>query len=590
MSELAAASGTYFPGRLGFATTADIEEFVATLERYEKGELTAEEWRSFRLLRGVYHQRQTDVQMLRVKVPQGILSATQLRALALVAVRDGDGRCDVTTRQNFQFHNIRLAHIERAMYTLADVGMTTREACGNSIRTVTACPLAGVFPDEIFDVTPYADAFTRYLLRGPLSSSLPRKFKVAFEGCRRGCVRAPINDLAFVARISPSGQPGFLVLCGGGTSTLARSGGELIDFLPAEDLLSLSEAVVRVFHREGNRKNRHRARIKWVIEKLGFPSFKELILVEWQKVKAEGLTSLPFDPQHPPVEPLPERPALGTITSPSEVLSDPAFVRWQKSNVLRQKQPGFSAVTVTLPMGGLTATQLQLLADLTERFGDGFARTTVEQNITLRYVPTEKVAALYQELLPASLTATGAGHFSDVVSCPGAETCAIAVTTSRQMGRALRQHLTQLGDDPGLTGASLHLSGCPNGCGQHHVATIGLQGGLRKLGGKALPVYHLGVGGGIDGDRAHFTRLVGKLPAQRGPQAIDRLLSLWKTDRQRDDETLSAFYRSVPLDKVKAAVADLLDIDETTATPADFIDHGQTAPYSSDSGDAEAAG
>ena len=259
MSELAAASGTYFPGRLGFATTADIEEFVATLERYEKGELTAEEWRAFRLLRGVYHQRQTDVQMLRVKVPQGILSATQLRALALVAVRDGDGRCDVTTRQNFQFHNIRLAHIERAMYTLADVGMTTREACGNSIRTVTACPLAGVFPDEIFDVTPYADAFTRYLLRGPLSSSLPRKFKVAFEGCRRGCVRAPINDLAFVARISPSGQPGFLVLCGGGTSTLARSGGELIDFLPAEDLLSLSEAVVRVFHREGNRKNRHRA-------------------------------------------------------------------------------------------------------------------------------------------------------------------------------------------------------------------------------------------------------------------------------------------------------------------------------------------
>ena len=165
MSEIASASGTYFPGRLGFATTADIEEFVATLERYEKGELTAEEWRAFRLLRGVYHQRQTDVQMLRVKVPQGILSATQLRALALVAVRDGDGRCDVTTRQNFQFHNIRLAHIERAMYTLADVGMTTREACGNSIRTVTACPLAGVFPDEIFDVTPYADAFTRYLLR-----------------------------------------------------------------------------------------------------------------------------------------------------------------------------------------------------------------------------------------------------------------------------------------------------------------------------------------------------------------------------------------------------------------------------------------
>ncbi|MBL8631629.1 MAG: nitrite/sulfite reductase [Myxococcales bacterium] len=590
MSELAAASGTYFPGRLGFATTADIEEFVSTLERYEKGELSAEEWRAFRLLRGVYHQRQSDVQMLRVKVPQGILSATQLRALALVAARDGDGQCDVTTRQNFQFHNIRLAHIERAMYTLADVGMTTREACGNSIRTVTACPLAGVDPEEVFDVTPYADAFTRYLLRGPLSSSLPRKFKVAFEGCHRGCVRAPINDLAFVARTSPSGQPGFVVLCGGGTSTLPRSGGVLVDFLPGEELLSLSEAVVRVFHREGNRKNRHRARIKWVIEKLGFPSFKELILVEWQKVKAEAIAALPFDPQQPPVEPAPAQPVVPERASSALALHDPSFVRWQTSNVRSQKQPGFSAVTVTLPMGALTATQLQLLADLTERFGDGFARTTVEQNITLRYVPTEAVPALYEALAANHLATTGAGHFSDVVSCPGAQTCAIAVTTSRQMGRVLRQHLSGLGDAPGLRGASIHLSGCPNGCGQHHVATIGLQGGLRKLGGKALPVYHLGVGGGIDNDRAHFTRLVGKLPAQRGPQAIDRLLSLWKSERQHDAETLSAFYRSVPIEKVKAAVEDLLDIDEQTATPADFIDHGQSAPYTSESSDAEAAG
>ena len=600
----AASVGEYFPGRLGFATTADVEEFVATLDRYEKGELSADEWRAFRLLRGVYHQRQTDVQMLRVKVPQGVLSAAQLRALALVSERDGDGRCDVTTRQNFQFHNIRLAHIERAMYTLAEAGLTTREACGNSVRTVTACPLAGVDLSETFDVTPYADAFTRYLLRGPLSATLPRKFKVAFEGCQRGCVRAPINDLAFIARRSAQGEPGFQVLCGGGTSTLPRSAGELVAFLPAEQLLSLSEAVVRVFHREGNRKNRHRARLKWAIEKLGFANFRELILAEWQKVQTEGIAQLPFDPQSPPVEPIPTKNSNQTdsqIDSQTDSQTDSQvysktgqsldFFLWHKSNVQAQKQAGYVSAQVTLPMGGLRAEQLRVLASLCEEFGDGVVRTMVEQNIALRYIRSDRIVALFGKLWESGLGVAGAGTFADVVSCPGAETCAIAVTTSRQMGTVLREHLTTLPtDEPGLAGASIHLSGCPNGCGQHHIATIGLQGGLRKLGGKALPVYHLGIGGGIIGDRAHFTRLVGKLPAKRGPQAIDRLVALWRSDRQSPNETLEAFCRLVPIDKVRSALADLLEIDEQTASAADFIDHGQQTPYSSEASEGEAAG
>jgi len=582
------ADSAYLPGRLGFADAADIDEFVATLERYERGELTSEQWRAFRLVRGVYGQRQPDVQMLRVKVPQGVLTVAQLHALAAVASRDGDGRCDVTTRQNLQFHNIRLAHIERAMRELAEAGLTTREACGNSIRNVTACPLAGVDAAEVFDVTPYADAFTRYLLRGSLSASLPRKFKVAFEGCHRGCVRAPINDLGFVARRSPEGRPGFLVLCGGGTATLPRSGSELVEFLPAEELLSLSEAVVRVFHREGDRKNKHKARLKWVIERRGFAVFRDMVLAEWAALRAAGAPALPFDPSAPPTEPPPpparlERP---------EAVRSLEFLMWQRSNVVRQKQEGRLAVYVTLPLGALRAEQLRQLAALSAKYGDGTVRTTVDQNLVLRHIPEAALPALYRELRAAELDLGQAGTFTDVVSCPGADTCAIAVTTSRRMAGSLRRHLEhrpELADDAGLAGARVLISGCPNGCGQHHLGTIGFQGGLRKIGGRALPVYHLSVGGGVEGSTARFARLVGKLPARRGPQALERLLGLWQAERRDATETLASFYARVPVDRVRTALADLFEIDEHTAAPEDFVDLGQAAQFAVVEGQSECA-
>lgn len=590
------ADAPYLPGRLGFADTADVDEFVDTLERYERGELTSEQWRAFRLVRGVYGQRQPDVQMLRVKIPQGLITAAQLRVLAAVAVRDGDGRCDVTTRQNLQFHNIRLADVERAMRDLADAGLTTREACGNSIRNVTACPLAGVDPAEVFDVTPYADAFTRHLLRGPLSSTLPRKFKVAFEGCHRGCVRAPINDLSFVARRSADGALGFQVLCGGGTATLARTGGELVSFLPADELLLISEAVVRVFHREGNRKNKHKARLKWVIEKIGFAAFREQVLAErLLLLDAEaGAPALPFSGQAPPLEPQPARPPAPSAQAvPGSVARSLDYLLWRGSNVRSQKQTGFVSVYVTLPLGGLSAAQLQQLAALCEQHGDGSVRTTVDQNLVLRYIDEAAVPALYAELLGAGLGAAGAGELADVVSCPGADTCAIAVTTSRRMAGTLREHLVHAAREPGLDGARIYLSGCPNGCGQHHLGTIGLQGGLRKIAGRALPVYHLSIGGGVfsegGSERARFGRLVGKLPARRGPQAVDRLLALWRRERRSPEESLAEFYARIEVEPVRAALADLLEIDEHGATEADFTDLGQQTPFVIADGESECA-
>lgn len=601
----------YLPGRLGFASEADIDEFVRTLQRYEDGALSADEWRAFRLVRGVYGQRQPGVQMLRVKIPQGVLTAAQLRALAAVATDFADGRCHLTTRQNAQFYGIPLSgvanNVEGAMRRCAEAGLTTREACGHSVRNVTACPLAGVDAAQVFDVTPYADALTRHLLRGPRSSSLPRKFKIAFEGCHRGCVAAPINDLAFLARRDEAGRPAFQVLCGGGTSTLARSAPVLAACWPAADLLGLADAVVRVFHREGERRNKHKARLKWVIERLGFPAFRELVLSEWAAVQREGAPALPFDPADPPAEPSIDPaggPALDVAIGPAPgigrrpALSTEAFLRWRRGNVVPQIQEGRSAAFVTLALGDLRAAQLLRLAALCETFSDGTVRTTVDQNLVLRHVPTAALPLLYQALDEIGLGQAGAGALSDVVSCPGADTCNIAVTASRGLGALLREHLRAqqgLTEEPGLSGARVHVSGCPNGCGQHHIAAIGFQGGLRKIGGRPLPVYHLTVGGGLslsgsDGpDGARFGRLIGKVPARRGPQVLDRLLALWRRERTGPEEPLAACLARLPVPRLKEEIADLLQIDEASAAAEDYIDLGQDAPFAVSEAEAECA-
>lgn len=602
----------YLAGRLGFASGADVDEFVATLERFERGELDGEEWRKFRLVRGVYGQRQPGVQMLRVKIPQGILTPVQLRALATVARDYSDGIAHVTTRQNLQFYGLPLARVEGAMRLLADAGITTREACGNSVRNVTACALAGVNPDEVFDITPYADALTRYLLRGPRSANLPRKFKVAFEGCRRGCGVAPINDLAFVARIGPDGRRGFLVLAGGGTATLVRSAQVLEEFLPAGEILELSEAVVRVFHREGERKNKHKARLKWLIQKIGFAEFASRVRLERAQLSAEERrdAQLPFDGDAPPELPLPA--ARSAALELPVFLEDSGYADWRASNLRPQKQAGYLTAQLTLPLGDLDAEQLDGLAALCEEFGDGEVRTTIEQNVVLRFVPMARTRALYRKVRALGLMRDGAGWLGDVTSCPGADTCAIAVTASRGIARTVGAHLEQrrrlpdgnpdaLRDGPELAGAHIRVSGCPNGCGQHHVADIGFQGGLRKVGERALPAYLLYVGGGItepagalasgDGSGvpvARSGRLVGRLPARRGPAAVDRLLRLWRRERSAD-ESLSLFLSRVSLDKVRGELAELLAISEETATEEDYIDLGQSTPFTVTDAEGECA-
>src|SRR4051812_9346435 len=459
---------TVGPARLGFADEKDLDAFISMLGRFERGEATPDAWKQFRLVNGVYSQRQEgDSMMVRVKIPQGVLTSAQLRALAEVAEQYSTGRGHITTRQNVQFHFVRLAETDRALAALAAAGLTTREACGNSVRNVTACPHAGASALEPFDSTPYAEAVTRHLLRGPLSSSLPRKFKIAFGGCcGSDCVGASFNDIGLLARVQ-DGRPGFRVTIGGGLSTVRRAGILAHEFAPAEDVIEIAEAVVRVFNRTGNRKRRDKARLKFVIDALGPEKFLEEYLAERAQLKSSRFQFSSFTPERAAVRPRPRavRPGLEA---------------WSATNVRAQKDPEYSAVTVRVPLGDLTAAQFDQLASIAEEFSEEReARTTIDQNLVLRFVPRAFLPALHAALDEAGLARPGAGSVGDVTSCPGAFSCRLAVTQSRGMARVLGETL----GDTQADGLRIKISGCPNGCGQHYVAGIGLQGSVRKVAG-----------------------------------------------------------------------------------------------------------
>ncbi len=447
-------------GRPGFAEQEDVDAFVDMLERFENGDITPDEWRAFRLINGTYGQRQEGVYMIRVKLPQGMATAAQLRALADITEKwAGSGAGHITTRQNIQLHFVKEKDAELALQTAADAGLTSREACGNSVRNITGCPFAGVSAHEPFDVSPYAEAVTRHLLRGPFSSALPRKFKIAFGGC---CgyddVQAQINDLGFLATTDAAGTPGFKVYMGGGLSTLRKAAILVHEFLPATQVLEVSEALVRTFHRIGNRKDKHKARLKWAIQKLGTPAF----LAEYQKdleaVRAEGGRPLALAPA-------PRPRAVPVAGTPVEPL--PEFAAFQKTNVRPQKQAGYSAVIARVPKGDLSPAQFRALAELVVKYGDGELRTTNEQNLVLRFVPTWRVPELHRELTAIGLGQAGAMSMADVLSCPGASSCKIAVTNSKALGASLTEFLDGRPDlVEQVPGLDIKMSGCPNGCGQ----------------------------------------------------------------------------------------------------------------------------
>jgi sulfite reductase beta subunit-like hemoprotein len=595
-------SKTHGRARLTFANEAEIDEFVSTVERYERGEITADQWRAYRLVRGTYGQRQAeDAQMLRVKIPQGLLTAEQLQALADVGGQDSRGVGHITTRQNLQFHFVKLHDVEPSLWRLADSGLTTREACGNSVRNITACPYAGVAADEAFDVTPYAEALTRYLLRHPLASTLPRKFKIAFEGCPVDHIYTAINDLGFRAVTGPAGGRGFRVTVGGGTAILVKTGGLLHEFLPASELFRVAEAVLCVFQRLGDYQHKQRNRIKFLIKELGWTRFREEYDRELGRCRLTGrvpaLEIAPSESEAKPDWPLDAAPELGEIAS--RVMSQPVkgpgivpnvapllqiagdkYAHWRETNVRAQKQFGFMTATVTVPLGDLTSAQMRVIGDLARAYSDGSVRVTPEQDLVFRWVNAGNLRTLYRCLSAAGLGLAGADTIADVASCPGAESCRLAVTQSRGLGRLLEDRLRSRPDlVAAADGARIKISGCPNGCGQHHIATFGFQGSVRRLGSRAVPQYFVMVGGGATGREASFARLAAKIPARRLPDAVERLIGLY-TRARRPNESAPDFFARVELSQVKEELADLERLTLLEATPADFIDLGEVDAFS----------
>jgi sulfite reductase beta subunit-like hemoprotein len=599
--------GTLGRARLDFAKERDIDEFVDMLGKLESGAITPEEWRRFRLLRGTYGQRQDAVQMLRVKLPQGIGTASQIRALADVAAKYSRGFCHITTRQNIQFHFVPLAVCEQAMRELAAEGLTTREACGNSVRNITGCPYTGTSATEVFDVTPYAEAMVRYFLRHPLSGVLPRKFKIAFEGCAEDHALASINDLGWRARIV-DGKRGFRVTVAGGTSILPVSGYVLYEFLPVEQMFEVAEAVVRVFHRYGDYEHRQRNRLKFVIKQLGWDGFKTRFDECLAEFRAEGGAKLPFNPDEMRSEEAPDwtpasapsvaavaitavTPLSGPGIMPNTVKLTPlpdAYVRWMTRNVSPQKQDGYFHVTVRLPLGDFSAGQMRVLADLAEAYSDGTLRLTVDQNVLYRWVRRDNLDAFYERLVAADMGAPDANRLSDVLSCPGAESCRLAVTQSRGLGRLLTEHLSARPDVVDMVASGrIKISGCPNGCGQHHIGSIGFQGSVRKVAGRAIPQYFVLVGGGCsDEGTAHFGKVVSKVPVNRLTEVVDRLLNLYRDQRQ-GEEDLGAFFRRIPPATATAALADLAQLLPNEVTEQDLVDLGETQAFNPEVMDGE---
>jgi sulfite reductase beta subunit-like hemoprotein len=600
---------TFGRTRLSFASVADIDEFVSTLDRFERGELTPDQWRAFRLVRGTYGQRQAeDAQMLRVKIPQGVVTAEQLDALADVGERYSRGFGHITTRQNVQFHFVKLHDVEHAMHRLAAAGLTTREACGNSVRNITACHLAGVAADERFDVTPYAEALTRYLLRHPLSSTLPRKFKIGFEGCATDHVYVGINDLGFRAVLGADGARGFRVTAGGGTAIMVKSAGLLHEFLPASEILRVAEAVLRVFQRLGDYQHKQRNRMKFLIKTLGWTRWREEYDRELTACRLRGqVPTLDIEPpasesrpdgvkeSSPSVGHIAARVSAGRVKGPGITptvvpifqVGDEAYARWRSTNVRPQKQFGYIIATATVPLGDLTSEQMRIVAELSRAYGDGTVRVTIDQDLVFRWVNSSDARQFYRRLAAAGLGLAEAGTIADVASCPGAESCRLAVTQSRGLGRLLEEHLRAKPDlIEAADGARIKISGCPNGCGQHHIATIGFQGSVRRLGSRAVPQYFVMVGGGATDTGAAFGRLAAKIPVRRIPEALDRLIDLY--DREKDTgESATTFFGRVEIDVVKARLADLERLQPGDAVPADFIDLAEANEFAPEIMDGE---
>ncbi|PYU24008.1 MAG: sulfite reductase [Acidobacteria bacterium] len=605
-------------GKMPDALAREIDIFETEITLRKQGKLEERLFAETRLRKGVYGQRYDNGQrhdgrkvqemaypseltkglntmwdapgMQRIKIPAGGLNAHQLETLAELAEEYSDGIAHVTTRQDFQLHYVHIDDTPSLMRRLAAANITTREACGNSVRNVTACPYAGVCPDEVFDVTPFARALSKFLLGHPDCQNFGRKFKPSFSGCgQHACGLASMHDLGLIAVQGTENRErkiGFEMYVGGGLGAVPYQAKLFDPFVPPEELLPLAQAIGRVFAKYGEKKNRSRARIKFLIQDLGIEKFRKLVLEERK--------NLPPDPRwteyvesaaaftEAPLKPAGNKPLLGSTD----------FQRWLETNTRPQKQEGYSVITIALPLGDITANQLRALADVARRFTNETIRTTVEQNIVQRWISQNDLAELWRALQAAGLAYPGAETILDIVTCPGTDTCKLGISSSRGLAAELRKRLAEKNFqfDEAVQNLHIKISGCFNSCGQHHVADLGFYGVSRKMAGYAVPHFQVVLGGEWTHNAASYGMPVMAVPSKHIPEVVTRLVDRYAAGR-KNGEAFKDFIKRIGKAELKSLLEDLA---RSPADPTDrsiFTDWGDPREYSlEDLGVGECAG
>ncbi|HEY2633026.1 MAG TPA: nitrite/sulfite reductase [Solirubrobacteraceae bacterium] len=584
------------PGHVIPILRREYDDFKTEATKFLAGDTPEDEFIKFRLKQGVYGQRQPDVQMIRTKLPFGGITPEQMDKFADVVEKYAPlGKGHVTTRQNIQMHHIPLPEAEKAIRELGEAGLSSREGCGNTVRNVTGDPWAGVAADELFDLTPYAGAYVRYFVRHPTTQGMPRKIKTSFDGSPRDRAISGIHDIAFRARLKEiDGKEvrGVEMLVGGGTSIMPRVAPALYDFVEVDngDYLKISEAVFRIFDRqEWLRVNRARARIKVFVDKFGIDELRnqveEELKGEWVGERDFSIENRLFLDDEREAAPAPP----STYGSPNGDISE--FERFREANVQSQKQEGYATVEVKIVRGDLTPEQFRGVGQVMRDYCGGYARTTVQQNFVLRWVREESVYDVWKALTALGLGDAGSREVSDVVSCPGTDSCKLGITSSMGLNQAVQERVEAMGiTDPLTRQIHIKMSGCPNGCSQHHVADIGFYGASIKVGEHTIPAYIPHVGGVYEGGEVKFgKRLKQRLPAKRVPEAIERWIRHYEANRN-EGELWGAFTERVGTPELEGLVKELsLPVDFGLDTMNTFIDWNRDVPFQVIRGEGECA-
>ena len=562
----------------------DILELERKIALFKEGKIDEEKFRSLRLARGVYGQRQPGVQMIRIKLPYGRVTGDQLRRICKVSEEYSTGRLHITTRQDIQIHYVSLDRTPELWAELEKDDVTLREACGNTVRNVTASETAGIDPNEPFDVTPYADATFKYFLRNPICQEMGRKFKMSFSSSDEDTGLAYMHDLGFIPKVKTiDGKEvrGFKVLLGGGLGSQPRHGDVIDEFLETDQLIPLIEVVLRIFDRHGERARRNKARMKFLVKDLGLEAFLELVE---QERKALPFQSYPLDFENSEAGqqlPNPEKPELD-----AELGLD--FDLWKQTNVLPQKQVGYVAVGVRVPLGDFYISQARALADLVQKYANDEVRFTLRQNFLIRDVREDLVPYFYQELKKIGLAERGYNSLGDITACPGTDTCNLGIASSTgiavELEKVILDEYPQYLKNKDLV---IKISGCMNACGQHNMAHIGFQGMSMRVGKTVIPALQVLLGGGNLGDgNGRFADKVTKIPSRRGPEALRILLNDFEANS--GDLDFLSYYDEKGQIYFYELIKELAD--PAKVTEADRIDWGREENYEVAVGVGECAG